>query len=57
MKLLRKMGWKHIKEKIVLIPREEKILETIQKSKNVMMEVQSENMDELYRILFSQSSA
>lgn len=25
-------------------PREEKILETIQKSKNVMMEVQSENM-------------
>ena len=35
-------------------PREEKILETIQKSKNVMMEVQSENMMSYTEFFFSQ---
>ena len=35
-------------------PREEKILETIQKSKNVMMEVQSENTMSYTEFLFSQ---
>mgnify|MGYP003534553082 CR=1 FL=1 len=37
-----------------VIPREEKILETIQKSKEVMMEVQSEHTMSYGEFLFSQ---
>ena len=42
------------KTKAKVIPREEKILETIQKSKEIMMEVQSEHTMSYGEFLFSQ---